>query len=293
MIGRGVILLLLSGCVVVCALQSEQFHYVGQSLSWYEAFQYCRHTYTDLANIQGAANNSEAQQAASGGSVWIGLFRNMWKWSQTGLVQSSWFQKWATNEPGTGQCVVISQSGFWSTRDCSDQNHFICYSGATNDQILVQKSMNWSAAQSYCREKYTDLISINTVQDNTKITGLMLLNILNTQTAWIGLYKTSWEWSDGSNATYTNWKSGEPKDGKDCALMETSSASWSGEDCDKNHDFLCYQDVKPAESNMTYNMKYNVKYNVKVQLRGGSADLNDPTVQESILQQVRGHTVTQ
>lgn len=114
-------------------------------------------------------------------------------------------------------------------------------SGATNDQILVQKSMNWSAAQSYCREKYTDLISINTVQDNTKITGLMLLNILNTQTAWIGLYKTSWEWSDGSNATYTNWKSGEPKDGKDCALMETSSASWSGEDCDKNHDFLCYQ----------------------------------------------------
>uniref|UniRef100_A0A668VE46 C-type lectin domain-containing protein n=1 Tax=Oreochromis aureus TaxID=47969 RepID=A0A668VE46_OREAU len=114
-------------------------------------------------------------------------------------------------------------------------------SGATNDQILVQKSMNWSAAQSYCREKYTDLISINTVQDNTKIAGLMLLNILNTQTAWIGLYKTSWEWSDGSNATYTNWKSGEPKDGKDCALMETSSASWSGEDCDKNHDFLCYQ----------------------------------------------------
>lgn len=52
--------------------------------------------------------------------------------------------------------------------------------------------MNWSAAQSYCREKYTDLISINTEQDNIKITALMLSNIINTQTAWIGLYKTSW-----------------------------------------------------------------------------------------------------
>uniref|UniRef100_A0A3Q2VJZ1 C-type lectin domain-containing protein n=1 Tax=Haplochromis burtoni TaxID=8153 RepID=A0A3Q2VJZ1_HAPBU len=100
-----------------------------QSLNWYEAFQKCRQTYTDLANIQGPANNSEAQQAASGGHIWIGLFRNMWKWSQTGLVQSSWFQNWALNEPGTGQCVIISQFGVWSTRDCTVQNHFICYSG--------------------------------------------------------------------------------------------------------------------------------------------------------------------
>lgn len=173
--------------------------------------------------------------------------------------------------------------------------------------------MNWSAAQSYCREKYTDLISINTEQDNIKITALVLSNILNTQTAWIGLYKTSWGWLDGSNATYTNWKSGEPKDGKDCALMETSSASWLSKDCNEKHEFLCYQggsfitasseydlpglmtsyftaDVKPAEKNMTYNVTHSVKYNVKVQLRVGSADLNDPTVQESILQQVRGHT---
>lgn len=118
-----------SGCVVVCDLRPVQFHYVSQSLNWYEAFQKCRQTYTDLANIQGPANNSEAQQAASGGHIWIGLFRNMWKWSQTGLVQSSWFRKWAGNEPGTGQCVIISKFGFWSTRDCTVQNHFICYSG--------------------------------------------------------------------------------------------------------------------------------------------------------------------
>lgn len=114
---------------MVCDLQPVQLHYVSQSLNWYEAFQNCRQTYTDLANIQGPANNSEAQQAASGGHIWIGLFRNMWKWSQTGQVQSSWFRKWAWNEPGTGQCVIISQSGFWSTRDCTVQNHFICYSG--------------------------------------------------------------------------------------------------------------------------------------------------------------------
>uniref|UniRef100_A0A3P9CKN4 C-type lectin domain-containing protein n=1 Tax=Maylandia zebra TaxID=106582 RepID=A0A3P9CKN4_9CICH len=137
----------------------------------------------------------------------------------------------------TDVCAVYSEPAVTllcisgEAADCADCS-------ATHDQILVQTPMNWSAAQSYCREKYTDLISINTEQDNIKITALMLSNIINTQTAWIGLYKTSWGWLDGSNATYTNWKSGEPKDGKDCALMETSSAFWSGEDCNKNHEFL-------------------------------------------------------
>lgn len=114
---------------MVCDLQPVQLHYVSQPRNWDEAVQYCRQTYTDLVNIQGPANNSKAQQETPGGHIWIGLFRNMWKWSQTGLVQSSWFQNWTSNEPGTGQCVIISQSGFWSTRDCIVENHFICYTG--------------------------------------------------------------------------------------------------------------------------------------------------------------------
>uniref|UniRef100_A0A3Q1IXT0 C-type lectin domain-containing protein n=1 Tax=Anabas testudineus TaxID=64144 RepID=A0A3Q1IXT0_ANATE len=69
--------------------------------------------------------------------------------------------------------------------------------------ILVNQAMTWTDAQSYCRVHYTDLASVRNQAENDQI-WLMLQN----QYTWIGLYRNSWKWSDGSSLSVSNWAPG-------------------------------------------------------------------------------------
>ncbi|XP_042073591.1 C-type lectin BML-2-like [Haplochromis burtoni] len=135
--------------------------------------------------------------------------------------------------------------------------------------------MTWSDAQSYCRQTYTDLSTITNTQDNSQVASMMP----SYYEAWIGLYRKYWTWSNSSTASNLPWGPGQPDNSVNCATIVGSTGSFNSHNCDDQRPFLCSRDVKPSASR-----------SVKVQLRVGSADLNDPTVQESILQQVRGHT---
>ncbi|KAL3980113.1 prolactin regulatory element-binding protein [Sarotherodon galilaeus] len=281
------LLLLLSGYVVVCQFQSgqcdRQFHFVTQSKTWTEAQLYCREKYTDLATFTSKDKTMAAQQLAGSQKFWIGLFR-VWKWSYTGTGKST-FTNWGPGEPGVEKCVTVSALGIWSTRDCSEEKHFICYSDDAGRYILVQDSRSFYGAQSYCRDRYTDLSSINSVVNNTEIMTLLASDIYDSYSmngsrwlipslslAWIGL-SNSWEWSDGSDIQFLPLTL-QSADG-DCMMVDQSSSSWLFQPCNNTYPFLCYQDVQTPV----------LKRSVKVWLRAGSADLNDPAVQESILQQ--------
>ncbi|XP_026041790.1 C-type mannose receptor 2-like [Astatotilapia calliptera] len=279
----GLILLLLSGYVMVCHLQSDQLvrqlHLVDLQKSWNDAQQYCRDEYIDLAIVNSSALIQEAQKRAGSTEAWIGLSKSGWKWSQTGPVQSSWFNMWSPGQPGTNECVTISRSGSWSTRRCSATYYFVCYDAATNKHILVKNPMTWSDAQSYCRHRYTDLSTITNTQDNSQVASMLPSYYLY---AWIGLYRKYWTWSNSSTASNLPWGPGQPDDSVNCATIVGSTGSFNSHNCSDQRPFLCSRDVKPSASR-----------SVKVQLRAGSADLNDPTVQESILQQVREKLVEQ
>uniref|UniRef100_A0A3Q4MFW3 C-type lectin domain-containing protein n=1 Tax=Neolamprologus brichardi TaxID=32507 RepID=A0A3Q4MFW3_NEOBR len=105
----------------------RQLYFINVTKSWNDAQQHCRDEYIDLAIVNSSALIQEAQKRAGSTEAWIGLSKD-WKWSQTGAVQSSWF-KWSSGQPGTGECVTISSSGSWSTRQCSATYHFVCYNG--------------------------------------------------------------------------------------------------------------------------------------------------------------------
>uniref|UniRef100_A0A3P9ATG8 C-type lectin domain-containing protein n=1 Tax=Maylandia zebra TaxID=106582 RepID=A0A3P9ATG8_9CICH len=64
---------------------------------------------------------------------------------------------------------------------------------------LVKIPMNWIQAQNYCRKTYTDLASVRNQSE------IPQLKAIATSTAWIGLYRNSWKWSDGSTLSFTNW----------------------------------------------------------------------------------------
>lgn len=125
----------LSASVLVCCLQTvdavRHFTVVSQRKNWADAQSYCREKFTDLATIQDAASNAEAQQVAGRGKFWIGLFNTSWRWSlgNEDVSLKTWYTKWAPDEPSPGYCVTISAAGLWTVRDCSVQYKFVCYNG--------------------------------------------------------------------------------------------------------------------------------------------------------------------
>uniref|UniRef100_A0A673W745 C-type lectin domain-containing protein n=1 Tax=Salmo trutta TaxID=8032 RepID=A0A673W745_SALTR len=116
---------------------------------------------------------------------------------------------------------------------------------------LIPISMNWTDAQSYCRAHYTDLATVDDMEDlNKLITSVGVYDWF-----WIGLKKGNalkWHWSLADRRFYRkgetkfrNWDTGMPQNGN-CAFMSTAGL-WNNTSCDDQHPFICYDGT-----NLTY-----------------------------------------
>uniref|UniRef100_A0A3Q4I6K5 C-type lectin domain-containing protein n=1 Tax=Neolamprologus brichardi TaxID=32507 RepID=A0A3Q4I6K5_NEOBR len=103
---------------------------------------------------------------------------------------------------------------------------------------FVNQLMTWTEAQSYCREHFTDLVTIY----NSNINQLLLsMSPRISSGAWIGLYsdRYSWKWSMegklfyvGSTHEFLIWANGQP-------------------DCVKAKEYCVFQSQRPC-SDMIY-----------------------------------------
>ncbi len=57
--------------------------------TWIEAKKFCRDHYTDLAFIKSQADQDEITSLIFSPAIWIGLYRDTWKWSDQSNVTSS------------------------------------------------------------------------------------------------------------------------------------------------------------------------------------------------------------
>ncbi|XP_043077469.1 C-type mannose receptor 2-like isoform X2 [Puntigrus tetrazona] len=231
---------------------TREYHFVSESKSWTEAQTYCRQNYTDLATIDNMDEMNRLIKTIRGtyfGSTWIGLYDdiNSWKWSLDNAALDGGFKSWYVQKPlnsyGQSLCVYMSYyQGTWSEAFCSNQYPFVCYDGrvnASSSYVFVYQFKPWSEAQSYCREHHTDLVSIRNEIENYRVKSLLQYYSV----AWIGLYRTR-SWSDQSNSSFSNWRTGQPDNAGNSqyctAVSFSDSGSWTDENCNIALPFVCY-----------------------------------------------------
>ncbi|XP_056318862.1 macrophage mannose receptor 1-like [Danio aesculapii] len=104
---------------------------------------------------------------------------------------------------------------------------------------FINEGKNWTDAQRYCREKYTDLATVDNMNDVIQL--MKSVNDVRDQNIWIGLQKTSvykWHWSSGDPVLFLNWISGEQDGSNKCSVMK--NGQWIIEACSNTHVFICY-----------------------------------------------------
>ncbi len=109
----------------------------------------------------------------------------------------------------------------------------------TNTTVLIQKKKIWSDALNYCRLFHTDLATIENQDENTK---LQLLLNSNMGSAFMGLYRDMWKWSDQSSSVFTAWMTQEPNNFEGveyCAELYLPNVLWADVLCSKKLRFIC------------------------------------------------------
>ncbi|KAF6717726.1 C-type mannose receptor 2 [Oryzias melastigma] len=162
-------------------------------------------------------------------------------------------------------CVALCEGCKWVDVKCTATTYFLCYNERDHGEVLILGSeKNWFEAQEYCRTNHTDLVSApqlreiekengksiclkNNVLEFIKSSGLVQSSILkdcNGGYIFIGLFRATWSWSDGSSFYFRLWDeeySNRDKRHHNCSKL-TRNGRWSIDDCGEERPFFCYQD---------------------------------------------------
>ncbi|KAL7398040.1 hypothetical protein ABVT39_003265 [Epinephelus coioides] len=276
----------LSGLCAVSSHAERQYHFVYDLKTWTEAQSYCRENYTDLATVDNMEDMNTLINMTDRNRhpyAWIGLYRDSWRWS---LSDTSFykhgeteFRRWRAGEPryinSAAHCTAMDEDGLWNGLQCSDSLKVVCsyVRGSDVTFILITKSMTWTEAQSHCRVNYTDLTSVRNMTENQKVQELIPAG----ERVWIGLFRDSWKWSDGSSSSFRHWLPRKP-DGENqyCVAADFGySGQWRDLSCDYRIVFICC-------STPTTKQVFRLKFHTQ-----DSLDPNDPAVMEDTLKKLK------
>nr|XP_043877818.1 L-selectin-like isoform X4 [Solea senegalensis] len=271
----GPTIFLLTGALVSVA-QTHQYHFVSMPLNWTEAQHFCREAFTDLATIENTANVTAVLTTTSSysGKAWIGLYDdllNSWRWSLNDSIYD--------DQGGQQNCTVLfGGRGTWGNMHCSLRRPFICYTGMVDGTRLfvkINRQLNWTEAQTYCRLNYVDLASVQNESDNA-----ILTYISSGESVWIG-FPGGKLWSDGSTSLFRHWAFGEPDSvGEECITTTLhGSGEWSDEDCSLSFPFICHSTIADGftsvgQDETSITLLWNTLNNVSFILQFNGTEIN-------------------
>ncbi|XP_057193280.1 C-type mannose receptor 2-like isoform X2 [Triplophysa rosa] len=199
-------------CVEAPPNSSKAYIIDTSSKTWRDAQRFCRQHHTDLIKVRNQTDNQLIHNIINDPqrSVWIGLFRDSWEWSDH---TDSTFRYWKSGQPdnygGYEDCTAVDMNneGKWHDVSCSDSNTFVCHE---DELILIQENLSWTEAVTYCRENHVDLVSVDSQEIQLMVTEV--LHHAWTAEVWLGLHHSCsvgiWFWVNGEVVCYQNWAPG-------------------------------------------------------------------------------------
>ncbi|KAL3979480.1 pleckstrin-like domain containing family A member 8 [Sarotherodon galilaeus] len=129
---------------------------------------------------------------------------------------------------------------------------------------FVADYKTWTDAQTYCRQTYTDLVTIQNAEEMNQLIKTVSSASLTTQYVWIGLYsEIDWMWSNGytgTGADYKSWSSTEPNfydENEFCVVIEQGGL-WYNYFCSSENPFICYNGTQLNPEFVFVNQKMNL-----------------------------------
>ncbi|XP_038160975.1 C-type mannose receptor 2-like isoform X1 [Cyprinodon tularosa] len=253
---RSFILFFMLGQSVFISCQLYEYLYINKEMNWTEAQQYCREKHTDLATVSNMTDMKRLFNTTAGYNrdVWIGLYDQTdgirtWYWSLPGVEFNESETKWHPGEPNdcqTENCGCLNTNLKWVDNNCINGRYFLCYdeNNSTQKYHLIEQKKTWQKAQSYCREKHTDLISgMKQLQDG-ELEEVMSSTSSN---PFIGLFRDTWRWSDGSSFSFRHWRddlNNHQYNSGQCAAAgsDDNEGRWKIDNCNQKKPFICYDE---------------------------------------------------
>ncbi|XP_038148051.1 macrophage mannose receptor 1-like [Cyprinodon tularosa] len=262
---------------------TRQYIIVDELKNWAGAQSYCRDHHTDLATLE---NMEDVRMLADLGAslansseVWIGLYADMnWTWSISDGDQQeekqfwNWYTAEPNNEFGRESCAAIDIDGSYYDVPCSLTLGTLCVEEKETRKFQYNnQERTWSEAQSYCRERYTDLANIRDTSENQRIKNLI------TRPVWMGLYRDPWKWVEGRKSSFRFWNIFNPDSRKnECAAANFGNGGkWEKWSCAEKKAFIC--SAVPSSKQI-----------VKLKLLfSSSAAQNQPAVLDELLRKLK------
>ncbi|XP_064408108.1 C-type mannose receptor 2-like [Latimeria chalumnae] len=257
----------------------RQYHFIQEKKTWFEALEICRKNYTDLVSVHSQKELEEIKNISGITAIWIGLYRNVWHWSNGDPAP---FQNWNTGEPDNvgndencvGMWIRNPSAGKWKDSRCREETYFLCSQDTTPQfttdatittekekdistitkthtnqikYILVKENKTWIEAFNYCRTNHTDLASIPNATAQTEIAELAKTSS-GGGGVWIGLRRDRllgfWFWMDDDESEFSNWGDGSKGDpfSDHCGMIDKEeNFTWRFECCSTKLNFICYK----------------------------------------------------
>ncbi|XP_036092844.1 secretory phospholipase A2 receptor isoform X1 [Rousettus aegyptiacus] len=252
------------------------------SLSWSEAHSSCQMQGGSLLSIADDTEEKFLRKHLNNEAVevWMGLNQldenAGWQWSdRTPLNYLNWnpeinFDPFVEYHCGTFNPFMPNA---WRSRDCETALPYICrkYLNHTDHEVVEKDAWKyyathcepgWNPHNRYCyklqKEEKTWNEALHSCQlDDSALIEIaslaeleFLVNLLedeNTSETWIGLSSNktpvSFEWSNGSSVTFTNWHTLEPhifpNRSQLCVSAEQSEGHWKVKNCEETLSYIC------------------------------------------------------